>query len=160
MQLRKHTHQTIVNVTKDIEEFRFNRAVAAVRQLANNIAAFQETGASESWARREAIEVLVKLIGPMLPHLAEEMWRLLGYPPSIAQATWPEPDSDLLSSETVTVAVQVNGKLRSTLTLAANLSADLAQEKALADPTIKSHIGERDIRKIIVVPNRVINVVI
>ena len=160
MLLRRHTHQTIVNVTKDIEDFRFNRAVAAVRQLANNIAAFQEEGASENWARRESIEVLVKLIGPMLPHLAEEMWQLLGYPPSIAQAPWPEPDPDLLSSETVTVAVQVNGKLRSTLTLAANLAPDLVQEKALADPAIKSHIGERDIRKVIVVPNRVINVVI
>ena len=87
MQLRRHAHQTIVDVTKDIEGFRFNRAVAAVRQLANNIAAFQEKGASESWARREAIEVLVKLIGPMLPHLAEEIWQLLGYSPSITVAT-------------------------------------------------------------------------
>ena len=160
MQLRRHAHQTIVDVTKDIEGFRFNRAVAAVRQLANNIAAFQEKGVSESWARREAIEVLVKLIGPMLPHLAEEIWQLLGYSPSITEATWPKPDPDLLSSETVTVAVQVNGKLRSTLTLAANLAADLAEEKALADPTIKTHIGEKTIRKVIVVPNRVINVVI
>ena len=123
-------------------------------------AAFQEKGVSESWARREAIEVLVKLIGPMLPHLAEEIWQLLGYSPSITEATWPKPDPDLLSSETVTVAVQVNGKLRSTLTLAANLAADVAEEKALADPTIKTHIGERTIRKVIVIPNRVINVVI
>ncbi|SVE20697.1 uncharacterized protein METZ01_LOCUS473551, partial [marine metagenome] len=96
IQLRRHTHQTIVDVTKDIESFRFNRAVAAVRQLSNNIAAFQEKDAAASWARREAIEVLVKLIGPMLPHLAEEMWQLLGYAPSITQATWPKPDADLL----------------------------------------------------------------
>jgi len=160
MQLRKHTHQTIVDVTKDIESFRFNRAVAAVRQLANTIAAFHENSASESWAKREAIEVLVKLIGPMLPHLAEEMWQRLGFAPSIAETVWPKADPDLLSSETVTMAVQINGKLRSTLTLAANLAADIAEEKALADPAIKAHIGDRDIRKVIVVPNRVINVVI
>jgi leucyl-tRNA synthetase len=160
MKLRKHTHQSIVDVTKDIESFRFNRAVAGVRQLANTIAAFNETSLSEDWAKREAIEVLIKLIGPMMPHLAEEMWQQMGFTPSITQESWPKPDLDILSLETVTIAIQVNGKLRSTLTLAADLDPEIAEQKALEDPAIKSYIRDREIRKIIVVPNRVINVVI
>jgi leucyl-tRNA synthetase len=160
MQLRKHTHQSIVDVTKDIDSFRFNRAVAGVRQLANIIATFQAADPSEAWAKRESVEVLIKLIGPMMPHLAEEMWQQMGFEPTITRESWPKPDLDILSSETVTIAIQVNGKLRTTLTLPAGLAPDIAEEKALADPTIKSYIGDRKIRKIIVVPDRVINVVI
>tara|TARA_Y100001934_G_scaffold72580_1_gene90262 strand:- start:52 stop:972 length:921 start_codon:yes stop_codon:yes gene_type:complete len=160
IQLRKHTHQTIATVTKDIESFRFNRAVAGIRQLANAIAAFQENGSGAPQAKCEALETLVKLIGPMLPHLAEEMWEKLGFRPSLAQESWPLPDTSLLSSQTVTMAVQINGKLRTTLNVATDITPDQAQERALADPVIKSHIGNREIKKVVVVPNRVINVVL
>ena len=160
MQLRKHTHQTIAAVTKDIESFRFNRAVASIRQLTNAIAAFQENGSGAQQAKCEALETLVKLIGPMLPHLAEEMWERLGFSASLAQESWPLPDTSLLSSQTVTMAVQINGKLRTTLNMATDITSDLAQERALADPVIKAHIGNREIKKVVVVPNRVINVVL
>ena len=160
IQLRKHTHQTIATVTKDIESFRFNRAVAGIRQLTNAIAAFQENGSGAQQAKCEALETLVKLIGPMLPHLAEEMWERLGFSASLAQESWPLPDTSLLSSQTVTMAVQINGKLRTTLNMATDITSDLAQERALADPVIKAHIGNREIKKVVVVPNRVINVVL
>jgi len=160
IQLRKHTHQTIAAVTKDIESFRFNRAVAGIRQLTNAIAAFQENGSGAQQAKCEAVETLVKLIGPMLPHLAEEMWERLGFSASLAQESWPLPDTSLLSSQTVTMAVQINGKLRTTLNMATDITSDLAQERALADPVIKAHIGNREIKKVVVVPNRVINVVL
>jgi len=160
LQLRKHTHQTIVEVTRDIENFRFNRAIAGIRQFTNVIVAFQENSTGAREAKCEALETLVKLIGPMLPHLAEEMWEKLGFSSSLAQVSWPLPDTSLLSSQTVTMAVQVNGKLRTTLTVAADMTPDLAEKKALADPAIQSHIGNREIKKIVVVPNRVINVVV
>jgi len=160
IQLRKHTHQTIAEVTKDIESFRFNRAVAGIRQLTNTIVAFQENSCGDQQAKREAIETLVKLIGPMLPHLAEEMWEKLGFDGSLAHVSWPLPDASLLSSETVTMAVQINGKLRTTLSVAADITPDLAEKQALAIPVIQSHIGDRAIKKVVVVPNRVINVVV
>ena len=160
LQLRKQTHQTITTVTKDIESFRFNRAVAGIRQLTNSIVAFQENGRGAQQAKYEAVETLIKLIGPMLPHLAEEMWERLGLSPSLVQESWPLPDTSLLSSQTVTMAVQINGRLRTTVTIATDVTPDLAQEKALADPIIKSHIGNREIKRVVVVPNRVINVVL
>tara|TARA_Y100000588_G_C14223276_1_gene912000 strand:- start:189 stop:2180 length:1992 start_codon:yes stop_codon:yes gene_type:complete len=160
IQLRRHTHQTIADVTRDIENFRFNRAVAGIRQLTNAIVAFQESGHGAREAKREALETLVKLIGPMLPHLAEEMWEKLGFSQSLALVNWPLPDTSLLSAQTVTIAVQINGKLRTTLNVPADATREVAEQKALADPSIKSHIENREIKKIIVVPNRVINVVI
>ena len=160
IQLRKQTHQTIAAVTKDIESFRFNRAVAGIRQLSNAIAAFHENGSGAQHAKCEALETLVKLISPMMPHLAEEMWERLGFSPSLAEESWPLPDTSLLSSQTATMAVQINGKLRTTLNMATDITPDLARERALADPVIKSHIGNREIKKVVVVPNRVINVVL
>ena len=88
------------------------------------------------------------------------MCERLGFRPSLAQESWPLPDTSLLSSQTVTMAVQINGKLRTTLNMSTDITSDLAQERALADPVIKSHIGNREIKKVVVVPNRVINVVL
>ncbi|HIC73347.1 MAG TPA: leucine--tRNA ligase, partial [Alphaproteobacteria bacterium] len=113
-----------------------------------------------SWAVREALETLVQLIGPMMPHIAEEMWHSLGHDPSLVNHPWPEPDPTLIAAENVTVAVQVNGKLRTTLTLGLNVDPAVAESRALADPTVIASIGGRTVRKIVVVPNRVINVVV
>jgi len=158
--LRRTTHKTISDVTNDFEKFRFNRAVARVRELANAIGVFEQNDDAGSWAFREALETLVQLIGPMMPHLAEEMWLLLGYDPSLVDHPWPKPDLALVAAENVTVAVQVNGKLRATLTFDLDADRTVVESRALSDPTVIASIGGRAVRKIIVVPNRVINVVV
>ena len=158
--LRRETHRAISDVTNDIEKFRFNRAVARIRELTNMIVGFECDDEAGSWVLREALETLVQLMGPMMPHIAEEMWQLLGYEPSILNYPWPEPDVALIATETVTVAVQVNGKLRTTLTLHVDADQATAKSQALAESSVVASIRGRAIRKIIVVPNRVINVVV
>ena len=159
-ELRRYTHKSIADVTNDIERFRFNRAVARIRELVNTINTFEQSDTQGSWVLREAIETVVKLVAPMLPHIAEEMWTVLGHQPSIVNHPWPEPDQNLTATESVTVAVQVNGKLRTTITLLVDTNQEEAERKALEDPTIIASIGDKPVRKVIVVPNRVINVVV
>ncbi len=161
--LRRASHKAIAAVTEDIEQFRFNRAVARVHELANAVADFDARDPAdpgERWALREALESLVRLIGPMMPHLAEELWRTLGHDTLLVDEAWPEADSELLVDDTVTVAVQVNGKLRATIELPLDAEDQAAQDQALAEPAVQRAMGERAARKIIVVKNRVVNIVV
>jgi leucyl-tRNA synthetase len=147
-------------VTEDIERFRFNRAVARIHELANAVSDFDAQDSGERWALRESLEALVQLIGPMMPHLAEELWRTLGHETLLVDEDWPEADAELLVDDTVTVAVQVNGKLRATIELPLDEEDQAAQNQALAEPAVQRAMGERAARKIIVVKNRVVNIVV
>jgi leucyl-tRNA synthetase len=158
--LRRTTHKTIAAVTDDIEKFGFNRAVARIRELSNAITAFDATAEGGAWALREALETLVQLLGPMMPHLAEELWAELGHDRMLAEQPWPEADAALTVDESVTVAVQVNGKLRATLRLAVDTDRAEAESQALADPAVIAAVGGKPVRKVVVVPNRVVNVVV
>ena len=162
LSLRRHAHKAIAHVTEDIEKFRFNRAVARVYELANTLADLQDSECKDApglAARLEAIETLVLLIGPMMPHLGEELWRALGHETLLAETAWPACDPALVQDETVTVAIQVNGKLRATLQLPRDIAPSEAERLALADSGVIKALGGQAARKIIVVPNRVINVV-
>ena len=152
-ELKKLTHKTIDAVTKDLEQFHFNKAVARIRELTNAIE--KEPIATVG----EAIEATIHLIAPLLPHLAEELWSMLGHRDLIATRPWPKADPALLEDETVTVAVQVNGKLRATLTLAKNMPEDEAKALALAHPSVVSAMEGKTLKKAIVVPNRIVNLV-
>lgn len=158
--LRRCTHRAITDVTTDFEKFRFNRAVAHIRELANKIATFNDDSFEGSWVLREALETLVKLLGPITPHIAEEMWCVLGYQPSLVVYPWPKPDPNLVEEQSTTIALQVNGKLRATISLPHDTDQEEAKRKALENPTIVAAIGDRTVHKVIVVPNRVINVVV
>ena len=158
--LRRCTHRAITDVTADFEKFRFNRAVAHIRELANKIATFNDDSFEGSWVLREALETLVKLLGPITPHIAEEMWCVLGYQPSLVVYPWPKPDPNLVEEQSTTIALQVNGKLRATISLPHDTDQEEAKRKALENPTIVAAIGDRTVHKVIVVPNRVINVVV
>jgi len=158
--LRRASHKAIAAVTEDIEQFRFNRAVARVHELANAVAHTDARDPGERWALRESLESLVRLIGPMMPHLAEELWHTLGHESLLVDEAWPEADPELLVDETVTVAVQVNGKLRATIELPLDAENQAAQDQALAEPAVQRAMGERAARKIIVIKNRVVNIVI
>ena len=160
--LRKAVHKTIAAVTNDIEKFAFNRAVARIHALTNSIsAALEELRAGGAgWVLREALESLTKMIGPMMPHLAEELWHRLGHQALLTYSPWPVLEAALTVDDSVTVAVQVNGKLRATLDLVRDTEAASVEAAALALPEIERVIGDRTVRRVIVVPNRVVNVVL
>ena len=158
--LRRANHQTIAAVGEHIEQFRFNSAVARVHELANAVSDFAAADPGDRWALHEALESIVRLIGPMMPHLAEELWHKLGHETLLVDEPWPTADAELLVDDTVTVAVQVNGKLRSTIELPIDAEDQIAQDRALAEPAVQRAMGERAARKVIVVKNRVVNVVV
>ena len=151
--------KTLSYVTADLEKFHFNKAIARIRELTNAIEKFVPTDDSELHIRTNALEYVIHLISPFMPHLAEECWAMLGHTDLIAARPWPKADPALLEDETVTVAVQVNGKLRATLELAKNLPEDEAKTIALDHPSVQSAIAGKTVKKTIVVPNRIVNVV-
>jgi leucyl-tRNA synthetase len=161
--LRRTIHKTIAAVTDDLEKFRFNRGVARIRELTNGLEDIVSLGpAAEPGVGavlREGLEVVTRLIGPMMPHLAEEMWQTLGHATLIADAPWPQADPELARDEQVTVAVQVNGKLRGTVELPRDAASREAEEAALALPQVAKLLDGKPPRKIVVVPNRIVSVV-
>ena len=126
-ELRRAAHKTIAGVSTDIEAFHFNKAVARLYELANTIDRPKPKDEATKWALREALEIFVRLAGPMTPHLAEELWQALGHKSLLADAPWPLAEDALLVDDTVTMAVQLNGKLRGTLQLAKDAAKDAAE---------------------------------
>lgn len=157
--LRRATHKAIDGVASDIENFQMNKAVAKVRELSNALAVFTAKNDGERFALREGYETIVKLINPMMPHLAEELWSQLGYKTMLTEESWPLADKNLLVADTVTIGVQVNGKLRASITLPANAEKRVFETTALAEPNVQAAINGMSIKKIIVVPGRIVNVV-
>jgi leucyl-tRNA synthetase len=161
--VRRVTHRTIAAVTDDLDKFRFNRAVARIRELTNALDELSEVllaeGPGAPEVLREGLETLTRLLGPMMPHLAEEMWQVLGGDGLLAATPWPQADPDLAREEQVTIAVQVNGKLRATLELPHDTARADVEEAALALPQVARWLGGQAPRKVIVVPNRVVSIV-
>jgi leucyl-tRNA synthetase len=136
-----------------------NKAVAKVRELSNALVDFKPNDDADKWALREGYEAFIKLVNPMMPHLAEELWQALGHKTYLVDENWPEFDSSLLVAHTVTIGVQVNGKLRASITLASNADQKTAESIALAEPNVQKSLEGLQVRKVIVVPNRIVNVV-
>jgi leucyl-tRNA synthetase len=167
--LRRATHRCIAAVTEALEGFSFNVAVARLYELANAItdaerAALHGGGpeAGLAWARREAAEMLARLSSPMMPHLAEEIYARL-FPDNghlVAELNWPEADPALLAAESVTIAVQVMGKLRATIEVVPNESADVVIAAAEAEPNVAKALAGKRIVKRVHVPNRIVNFVV
>jgi len=162
--LRRAAHRSTAAVTAAIEKLRFNTAVAQTYELANALSSgLQSTGPQPSldmaFALREAAELLVRIASPMVPHLSEECWAELGHKPLLAEEPWPAPESALLLEETVTIAVQVNGKRRDELTIARDAAKEDIEAAALKLENVVRAVGGRKIKKIVVVPQRIINVV-
>ncbi|MPY73029.1 MAG: leucine--tRNA ligase [Alphaproteobacteria bacterium] len=153
-------NRTVADVSGDLDKFHFNRAVARIRELTNLIDEMQGDGEDAAWTRRYGLETLVRLIGPVTPHLAEELWQQLGHAALLAETPWPGFDESLLAAEHVTIAVQVNGKLRGKIMLPPNAAQADAESEALALDNVQRAMAGRSPRKVIVVPNKVINVVV
>ncbi|MFZ9486106.1 MAG: leucine--tRNA ligase [Alphaproteobacteria bacterium] len=156
---RRATHKAIAAVTEQVEALRFNVAVAQVRTLSNALEALDGKGEGEAWVLGEGLRALCHLVAPMCPHLAEEMWVALGGKGLLCERAWPEADPALLVDGTVKVAVQVNGKLRATIDLPRDAPEAQAREVALAQPNVAAAMAGKPPRKVIVVPNRIVNVV-
>jgi leucyl-tRNA synthetase len=152
--LDRKLHRTIAGVAEDIEALTFNKSVAKLYELVNAI-----ERASPSASRTNAIRTLARVVAPMVPHLAEEVWALSGNAGLIADAAWPEVDPALLVDDEVTIAVQVNGKLRDTLVMPKGTPKDIVEAAALASDKIVRVLEGKPPRKVIVVPDRLVNLV-
>lgn len=154
--LLKAVHKAIDEVTRSIDSFAFNKAVAAIYGLANTLSRTQASNA----ARREAMKLTAQLMGPMVPHLAEDIWQLLGGEGFVVRAPWPKADPALLVEESVTLPIQINGKKRSEVTVPKDMPATEVEKLVLADETVLKVLAGGQPRKLIVVPGRIVNVVI
>ena len=153
--LRRKLHQTVAGVAGDVEALSFNKAVAKVFELVNLIEKSQPSA-----DRTTAIRSLARIVAPMVPHIAEEAWALFGEEGLIADAPWPEVDESLLVDDEVTIAIQVRGKLRDTITVAKGSGKEQLEELALASEKVQRSLDGADIKKVIVVPDRLVNIVI
>jgi leucyl-tRNA synthetase len=165
--LRRKTHQTIARVTQDFEELHFNTSVAALMELSNALGDFGAepalAEAADAFAVREALQALVLMLAPFSPHVAEEMWEGLGHAGGIlagAGVLWPRADEELARKEELVIPVQVNGKLRSRIRATPDTPEAELREAALADEKVRDFTEGRDVVKVIVVPQRLVNVVV
>jgi leucyl-tRNA synthetase len=162
--LRRKTHQTIRKVTTDIEDrFHFNTAISAVMELVNVLYALKRPATDDKIALaviREALEAAVLLLAPIVPHMTEELWQMLGHNTSVADAVWPEFDPAIASEEAMTIVIQINGKLRSRMTVPVAEDAEKIKADALADEKIAGLLQSAKILKVIYVPKKLVNVVV
>jgi leucyl-tRNA synthetase len=162
--LRKAAHRALAHVSEDIERLRFNVCIAHIYEFAN---AFQaslsglesEPTADYRWAVREAADILVRLFHPMMPHLAEQCWAALGHKTLVASEAWPQLEPDLLVESTITLPVQINGKKRAEVTVARNATSSVIEAAVLALDAVKRALDGKPPKKVIVVPQRIVNVV-
>ncbi|MGA9112019.1 MAG: leucine--tRNA ligase [Smithella sp.] len=162
--LRRKTHQTIRKVTIDIEDrFHFNTAISAVMELVNTVYQIKRPASDDKMALsavREALEAAVVLLVPIVPHITEEIWQLLGHKNLVSDMAWPQFDPAIASEEEMTIVVQINGKLRSRMTVAIDEDPEKIKTNALADEKIKAMTKEKKVLKVIYVPKKLVNIVI
>jgi len=162
-ELYRKTHQTIVKVTDDIEQrFHFNTAISAVMEMFNHMSGFEPDDAMEDtlMVMRCAMDNMALLLSPIVPHFAEELWLALGNTTSILELPWPTASDSALEKEELLIVVQVNGKLRSRFSVNADTDDETVKEKALADERIQKFISDRPIKKVILVKNKLVNIVV
>jgi leucyl-tRNA synthetase len=163
-QLRRKTHQTVKKVTEDIRErFHFNTAIAAVMELVNLVYQVLESRPADSmlWpVVREAVEAVIVVSSPMVPHICEELWRTLGHEELLLNTPWPKWDESALKVEEMLIVVQVNGKLRSRITVPADATDEELEDISLKDPRIGDFIEGKQVKKVVIVPRKLINIVV
>jgi len=157
--LNRQIHKAIAVVTEELEALRFNTAVARIRELANAVVDLKPATPVQQAAYRAGVEAVVRLAAPMIPHIAEELWEELGHTETLVNTPWLVADPALLVDDTVRLAVQVNGKLRDTLDVARDVDTPALEAMALALPNVQAQVLGKTVRKVIVVPGRIVNVV-
>ena len=159
-ELKRFVHQTIKKVTGDLERIRLNVMVAALMEYTNYLTRVKESDAVSTTAWQEAVRTLLLLLAPTAPHLTEELWQRSGYEYSIHNQSWPEWDEELAADEAVTLVVQVNGKLRDRLAVAADITEDEAKRRARASDKVQAHLAGKTVVKEIYVPAKLLNIVV
>jgi leucyl-tRNA synthetase len=157
--LRRKLHQTLKQISHDFEVFEFNTIVSGLMELLNEMYKARDKGAAGTPEWDEAVDIYLRIMAPVTPHIAEELWSFFGKPYSIHQQRWPEVDVAAAADELITLIVQVDGKLRDRIMVPVDVSEEAATSAALESEVIKKFLGGRTPRKMIVVPGRLVNIV-
>ncbi len=157
--VQRQIHRTISAVSDDLEKFRFNSAVARIRELSNALADMDRSVVGGNAVYRFGVATVAQLINPLAPHISEEIWQMLGTTSILTETKWPAFDPALLEDDTVTIAVQVNGKLRGTITVAKAADKAALETAALAIPAVQKQLDGKPPRKVIIVPGKIVNIV-
>ena len=158
--LRRKTHQTLRTVTYDFENFEFNTIISSLMELLNEMGRAKNAGAFGTLEWDEAVDIYLRMLAPVCPHIAEELWERLGKPYSIHTQAWPEVDEEAARDEEITLVVQVNGKLRDRIQVPVGISDAEAEQKALSSPAVQQALAGKQVRKVIVVPGKLVNIVV
>ncbi|NQT46726.1 MAG: leucine--tRNA ligase [Candidatus Omnitrophica bacterium] len=166
--IRRRIHQTIKKVTDDLEKgFHFNTAISATMELVNDLYIFAGSADNRDLEPdkgksviKEAIEALLLLLAPFVPHMVEELWERMGHKRSIFKETWPNYDLDLLQADEITIVIQINGKVRGKVEVPIDISDEELRSKALEEKAIAKWISQSQIRKVIIIPKRLVNIVV
>jgi leucyl-tRNA synthetase len=160
-ELRKQIHDTIAKVSDDVgRRYTFNTAIAAVMELINAVGRYPTHDATDRALVQEALESVVLMLAPIAPHICHSLWYALGHASAVVDSAWPHADESARVAENITLVVQVNGKLRARIEVAADADKDAAEKIALADENVQRFIEGKPIRKVIVVPGKLVNVVV
>jgi leucyl-tRNA synthetase len=158
--LRRKVHTTLKSITNDFLQFEFNTIISALMELMNEMYKARSEGAAGTAEWDEALDIYLRMLAPVAPHIAEELWASLGKPYSIHTQPWPVVDEAAAAAEQITIGVQVNGKVRDRLTLPADITEDAVREAALKSEAIQKILDGKTPKQIVVVPKRLVNLVI
>jgi leucyl-tRNA synthetase len=157
-ELDRRTNRTIKKVTENLEDFRFNTAIAALMEHTNYLLAIKDEAGEERW--NDALRTFATVLAPFAPHHAEEMWAAMGEAYSVHEQAWPGWDESLIAAEEITLVVQVNGKLRDRIGAPADITEEDAKELALSSARVRTHVEGRELKKSVYVPGRLVNLVV
>ena len=150
-----------MKISDDIgRRYTFNTAVAASMELLNAVTRFDDDSDSGRAVVHEALEAVVLMLSPIVPHICHALWAALGHETALVDESWPQVDEQALEKDMIEVVVQVNGKLRARIVVAADADNDTVSEQALADPNVQRFVADKEVRKTIVVPGRLVNIVV
>ncbi|MDO9240412.1 MAG: class I tRNA ligase family protein, partial [Methylicorpusculum sp.] len=159
--IRRQVHQTLDKVTDDLgRRYTFNTAIAANMELLNSVSKFSDTSDNALAIRQEALEFIVLMLAPIVPHICQHLWQGLGHPGSVITEKWPVSDPSALQQDELEIVVQVNGKLRSKILVSASASREIIEAAALNDEHTLRFIDNKPVKKIIVVPHKLVNIVV
>ncbi|WP_027156751.1 leucine--tRNA ligase [Methylobacter luteus] len=159
--IRRQLHQTIQKVTDDLgRRYTFNTAIAANMELVNALSRFNDESENGKAIRQEALEAIVLMLSPIVPHICHQLWLDLGHQQAVVSESWPEVDVTALELDSLELVIQVNGKLRSKISVSTTASKDEVEAMALADESVKRFIEDKPVKKVIVVPKKLVNIVV
>jgi leucyl-tRNA synthetase len=158
--LRRKLHQTLIQLTHDFEAFEFNTIVSGLMELLNEMYKARDKGAAGTIEWNEAVTIYIRMMAPITPHIAEELWAFIGKPYSVHQQAWPIADDAAAAEDLITLVVQVNGKLRDRILVPADISEEAAKKAALESEAVNKFLEGKPPRKVIVVPRRLVNIVL